>query len=210
MALRQERLAALLYEAYEHEKGGVKVYETALECAQDERLRGEFTKYLNETRRHVDAVERVLRTFDLDPEREVPGRLIVRSLGQSLVDAMRTAKQGPDPKAAEVVACECVTLAETKDHLNWKLLQKCSEELDGEKGRALREAVEEVEDQEDEHLYHSTGWTRELWLATLGLRAVLPPPEEQKEVKTAIGASRAEQARDDMKSQKGEGQEKRK
>ena len=28
--------------------------------------------------------------------------------------------------------------------------------------------------------------------------AVLPPPEEQKKVKTAIGASRAEQARDDL------------
>jgi hypothetical protein len=27
--------------------------------------------------------------------------------------------------------------------------------------------------------------------------AVLPPPEEQKKVKTAIGASRAEQSRED-------------
>jgi hypothetical protein len=28
--------------------------------------------------------------------------------------------------------------------------------------------------------------------------AVLPPPEEQKSVKTAIGAARAKNARDDM------------
>jgi hypothetical protein len=28
--------------------------------------------------------------------------------------------------------------------------------------------------------------------------AVLPPPEEQRHVKTAIGASRAKQARDEM------------
>ena len=47
-------------------------------------------------------------------------------------------------EAAEVVACECVVLAETKDD------------------------------------------------------AVLPPPEEVRQVETAIGASRAEQARDDM------------
>ena len=56
----------------------------------------------------------------------------------------------------------------------------------------------EVEEQEDEHLYHTTGWCRELWIQSLGLPAVLPPPEEEKEVKTAIGAARAKQARKAM------------
>ena len=51
---------------------------------------------------------------------------------------------------------------------------------------------------EDEHLYHTTGWCRELWIQSLGLPAVLPPPEEEKDVKTAIGAARAKQARKDM------------
>jgi hypothetical protein len=36
-------------------------------------------------------------------------------------------------------------------------------------------------------------------MEALGMTAVLPPPEEQKKVKTAIGASRAAQARDEMK-----------
>jgi len=63
---------------------------------------------------------------------------------------------------------------------------------------ALQAAHGEVEDEEDEHLYHTTGWTRELWIESLGLPAVLPPPEEVKDVKTAIGASRAEQARAQM------------
>jgi len=56
-----------------------------------------------------------------------------------------------------------------------------------------------VEDQEDEHLYHSKGWLRELALESLGLKAVLPPPEERKHVKTAIGAARAEQERGKMR-----------
>jgi len=64
--------------------------------------------------------------------------------------------------------------------------------------KAITEAVEEVEDEEDEHLYHSTGWTRELWIESLGLPAVLPPPEEQKHVKTAIGAARAKNAREEL------------
>jgi hypothetical protein len=42
------------------------------------------------------------------------------------------------------------------------------------------------------------GWARELWIESLGLPAVLPPPEEEKDVKTAIGAARAKMARKEM------------
>ena len=55
-----------------------------------------------------------------------------------------------------------------------------------------------MEDEEDHHIYHSKGFCRELWIQSLGLPAVLPPPEEQKHVESAIGAARAEQARDEM------------
>jgi len=92
------------------------------------------------------------------------------------------------------VACECVVLAETKDHLDWELLGKCAEKMTGPQGKILKEACEQVEDEEDEHLYHTKGWCRELWIKSLGMAAVLPPPEERHHVKTAIGASRAEQA----------------
>jgi hypothetical protein len=61
----------------------------------------------------------------------------------------------------------------------------------------LKEALEQVEEEEDEHLYHTTGWSRE-WIQSLGLPAVIPPPEEEKDVKTAIGAARAKQARKEM------------
>jgi hypothetical protein len=67
--------------------------------------------------------------------------------------------------------------------------------MTGPEAKALKTAYEEVEDQEDEHLYHSKGWCRELWMEALGMKAVLPPPEEEKHVKTAIGAARAEQSR---------------
>ena len=70
--------------------------------------------------------------------------------------------------------------------------------MKGTAGKALKAAYQQVEDEEDEHLYHTTGWSRELWIESLGLPAVLPPPEEEKEVKTAIGAARAKKARKDM------------
>ena len=70
-----------------------------------------------------------------------------------------------------------------------------AEQAKGKQREALRAALEEVEEQEDEHLYHTTGWCRELWIESLGMPAVLPPPEEEKDVKTAIGAARAKRAR---------------
>jgi hypothetical protein len=91
-----------------------------------------------------------------------------------------------------------VVEAETKDHLNWELVAQVAEKIAGEDGKILMAAHEEVEEEEDEHLYHSTGWARELWIESLGLPAVIPPPEEEKEVKTAIGAARAKQSRQEL------------
>jgi hypothetical protein len=42
------------------------------------------------------------------------------------------------------------------------------------------------------------GWARELWIEFLGMPAVLPPPEEEKDVTSAIGAAHARQERRDM------------
>jgi len=189
----REQLKQLILQSLEHERGGVEVYETAVEAAVNDDLREEWTEYLEQTRTHVQILEGVCKKFEIDAEEESPGRKIVRGLGAALVAAMKEAQGAGDPVAAQLVACECVTLAETKDHADWELLSKCAENLSGEQRAALEEACEEVEDQEDEHLYHTKGWARELWLESLGLTAVLPPPEEQKHVKTAIGAAQAQQ-----------------
>ena len=104
---------------------------------------------------------------------------------------------GPN-EAAQLIAAECVTLAETKDHLNWELIGEVAKNSQGERGEALTTAYREVEDEEDEHLYHTVGWSRELWIQSLGLQAVLPPPEERRDVRTEVGAARAKGARDQM------------
>jgi len=59
----------------------------------------------------------------------------------------------------------------------------------------LQESYKEVEDQDDEHLYRTLAWARELWIQGLGMPAMLPPSVEE-EVKTAVGAARAKQERD--------------
>ena len=115
-----------------------------------------------------------------------------------MVAAMEMALAKAEPAAAELVACECVVLAETKDHSNWELIGKVAEAADKELKDVLKQAYDAVEEDEDHHLYHTMGWCRELWIQSLGMPAVLPPPEEVKKVETAIGAARAEQARDQM------------
>jgi hypothetical protein len=190
-----EQVIELVLQSLEHEKGGVQVYETALKCAVNEDLEEEWETYLEETRHHVEVLTGACATLGIDPAMETPGVLIVRHMGESLVKAMQMALKAGKPEAAQLVACECVVLAETKDHLDWELLGKCGEKLlKGEAATALNDAYEEIEDQEDEHLYHTKGWCRELWIESLGMKAVLPPPEERKHVKTAIGAAKAEQS----------------
>jgi rubrerythrin len=196
--MREEQIVELLYQALETEQGGTQVYETALRCVQNEDLKKEWEEYLDQTRTHEQVVLKVMETFGLDPEKVTPGREVVRHIGKSLVKAMEMALEAGEPDAAELVACECVVEAETKDHLNWELIQEAAKHAKGDKGKALKEAYEEVEEEEDEHLYHSTGWCRELWIKSLGMKAVLPPPEEEKDVKTAIGAARAKNARAEM------------
>jgi hypothetical protein len=194
--MKNEQITELVLQALEHEMGGVKVYTTAVTCAVNAELKEEWTKYLAETRNHVASLQAVCKAMELDPQRETPGRQVVRHLGGALVEAMQMALAAGDPAAAELVACECVVIAETKDHQNWELLGKCAERMKGPGADALQYAHDEIEDQEDEHLYHTKGWCRELWIKSLGMKPVLPPPEEQKHVKTAIGAARAEQAAD--------------
>lgn len=184
----------LLYQSLETEVGGVEIYRTAIKCARNKELAKEWEKYLQETEHHVEVLRGVLEDLKLDPEKDTPGRTVVRHIGKSLCKAMHLAMGADDPSAAELVAAECVTLAETKDHMNWELLSMLSEE--GVTGsRALADAVAEIEDEEDEHLYHTTGWTRELWIKALGMKAVLPPPEEKRDVKTMGEAAAARESR---------------
>jgi rubrerythrin len=196
--MNKQQVNELVLQSLEQEIGGIQVYETALKCAINEDLRDEWKKYLEQTRNHEQILRGVCKALDVDAAKETPGRTILRSLGGALVDAMETALAAGKREAAELVACECVVLAETKDHFDWELIGKCAENVEGEAAKVLAAAYEEVEDQEDEHVYHTKGWCRELWLQSLGLKAVLPPPEERQHVKTAIGAAKAEQARETM------------
>jgi rubrerythrin len=185
----------LILQSLEHERGGVKVYQAAIRSAQRDDLRMEWEKYLAQTEEHVSALTEICEVFDIDPFTMTPGTQIVKALGTSLVEAINAAHAAGDAQAAQIVAAECVVLAETKDHLDWELLGEAAKTLSGEEREVVQEAYEKIEEQEDEHLYHTQGWCRELWLESLGLEAELPPPEERQDVTSAAEAQQAKETR---------------
>ena len=193
----QAQVHELLLQALETERGGIQVYTAAIKAAQNADLKKEWKEYLDETTTHEQVLTRVFEQLEMDTEEQSPGRKVVAHQGQSLVMAIEMAMKTATPEAAQLVAAECVVLAETKDHQNWELIGKVVE-AGGPLAKVLQPAYEAVEQDEDHHLYHTMGWCRELWIQSLGMPAVLPPPEEVKQVETAIGAARAEKSRDDM------------
>ncbi len=192
------QLEDLVLQMMETELGGEKIYRAAIATAINGDLKEEWQGYLKETLHHQDVVRGLCATLGLNVDRQSPTRTVVGHIGKSLVQAIEMAQRNALPAAAQIVAAECVVLAETKDHSNWELLGRVAEVATGDIGKALRAAHEDVEQDEDHHLFHTKGWMRELAIQGLGMPAVLPPPEEVKQVETAIGASRAEQARSSM------------
>ena len=134
--MKAEQRNELLYQALETELGGVQVYTTALSCALNEDLKKEWQEYLDQTKNHVQVVRTIFDRVGLDPDTETPGRQVVRHIGESLVKAMEMAKSAGQPEAAQLVAAECVVLAETKDHLNWELIGQVAKKTAGEEGIA--------------------------------------------------------------------------
>ena len=116
--MKDEQVRELLYQMLETEVGGVDVYTTALRCVENDDLKEEWDKYLEQTKTHVTIMEDVLKQLGLDPNEETPGRKVVRTIGEALVEAMELALAEGEPGAAQLVAAEAVVLAETKDHQN--------------------------------------------------------------------------------------------
>ena len=61
------QLKELLLQSLEHERGGVLIYRTALECAVNPQLRDEWESYLDQTANHVKVLTRACESLGLDP-----------------------------------------------------------------------------------------------------------------------------------------------
>src|SRR5687768_14332428 len=84
-SVKQEQVTELLCQALETEIGGIKIYETAVRCAQNEELKEEWQKYGEETQNHQRILTEVFEKLGLDTDMQTPGRGVVRANGEALV-----------------------------------------------------------------------------------------------------------------------------
>ncbi|MEY4544076.1 MAG: hypothetical protein RL685_271 [Pseudomonadota bacterium] len=192
--MKHDQLEELVLQSLEQGRSGARLYEAALECALNAELQAEWQRYLEETKSHVSALEGVCKALGISAKEQTPGRLVVQHLGSALVQAVRMAHVGGNLQAAQLVAAECILLAETRAHLDWQLLGQCCEQLPPDQARVLGEAYQRIEGQEDEHLYHTKRWCRDLWSEALGLSVASPAATQGRQRVEPSVAQRSEQA----------------
>ena len=121
------QLEDLVLQMMETELGGEKIYRAAIATAVNDDLKEEWEGYLQETLHHQEVVRGLCTALGLSPDDQSPTRTVIAHIGKSLVQAIEIAQRTAPPHAAQVVAAECVVLAETKDHSNWELLGRVAE-----------------------------------------------------------------------------------
>lgn len=191
LTMKREELHERLYQALETELRAIVVYTTAIRLARDPALRTEWERSLDRTNRHAAVTTAVLEFFGLDPGTQTLGTKVIHQIGSALIQAMRQGRQSGDPEMAELVAAECVALANAKCQLNWRLISELAEKVKGIEGKALKAAHEHVEPHREEHRYPTTSWTRALWRSCLGFPPVPRRVEKKNLVPTSERMARA-------------------
>ncbi len=139
------------------EKGGVKLYETALQLIRDPELTDTLKTFYEQTKKHQSILIRVISDLGGNPDRMSAGAKLATEKAEALLKTMAN-PDGLAGKAAEVNAIENIVLAETKDHADWELLGKIARRSNDARVRdVLKPAISEVEPEEDEHV----SWAKE-------------------------------------------------
>jgi hypothetical protein len=194
--MESEQVKELLLQSLEHERGSVDVYQTAVKCAQLDALKEDWTRCISDIRHRELLLTELCRKLSFNPEHMTCTREVTKYLGEALTSAMELAHESGKPHQAQLIAAECVTLCETTTHSNWHLIAQCGRESSGEQKQLLDAAVGEVEEEVDRQFYRAHGWERELHLQSLGIKAVLPPPEEREQVISPVRAARIQHRRE--------------
>ena len=117
--MQSDSLNEIVLRSLEHERTGIEVYETALRCAKTAELRREWEQNLDRTRRNERMLAEVCDVMDIDLDEETAERRVVRRVGSFLLEAMQEALETGNHDAAEIIACECVVLAEAGRYRHW-------------------------------------------------------------------------------------------
>src|SRR3712207_2366803 len=164
------------------EQCGLQLYTVVAARATDPMLRQRYQEFGEETARHREVLIGLIGRLGGDPDYVSPTARLAQWKASKLLESS-LAVAGLSQQEIEANDLENVLLAETKDHADWSLLQQMAQQVgqgggvsqivvkvvdavtgDGSEQtdpkmlqQALQEAVNEVEQEEDEHLR----WARE-------------------------------------------------
>lgn len=153
-------MADLLSSFLMHEQCGLHLYRTAISMTLDPMLREKYEEFGAETEEHIRIFEQLIAACGGQPGYVSPTARLTEALDSKIHEAAILLPDGADEAALELAILEAVILAETKCHSDWSLIQKLAAELpEGDARTAFQAAVDQVEEQEDEHIR----WARETW-----------------------------------------------
>lgn len=152
-------VADLLSACLTHERCGTHLYRSVAGRTANPVLRARYEEFGRETMRHVEILEQVIATAGGNPSYVSPLARATETADTKALEATFLGSGALDPMTAEMAMLDAVLIAETVDHANWEALGLLAESLpNGLLRDALRDAVAEVQEQEDEHL----GWARDM------------------------------------------------
>ena len=103
------------------ERGGIKLYQAALQIVQDREVSQKFREFFEQTKKHEAILTRVIRELGGDPDHVSPGAAMAEKKAMSLLETM-TNSDGLNGRAAELDAIENIVIAETQDHADWEMI----------------------------------------------------------------------------------------
>jgi rubrerythrin len=138
------------------EQGGLELYRVAAARSKTPRLKAKYEEFGRQTAHHREVLVKLITQLGGDPNYVSPAARLAQYKASKLLGASLQV-DGLSEAEIEANDLENLLLAETKDHADWHLLGQLAQQASGSLKEALQAAVEEVEEQEDEHLE----WARE-------------------------------------------------
>lgn len=155
--LNGEFMADQLSSILTHERCGVHLYRSVAGRTTLDGLREKYEEFGRQTERHVEILESFIAQCGGNPNCVSPAARATEGTNAKILESTFALNGTVDLETAELTMLNAVFLAESVDHANWELLAQICEQLpEGDVRTALRSAVDEVEQQEDEHL----SWSR--------------------------------------------------
>ena len=111
--MHQAQVHELLYQALETERGGIHVYQTALQCTVNANLKKEWQEYLEQTETHATSCASPSPPSSSILTRR-PGTAGGPPPRAGAGDRHGDGLSGRDPEAAQLVAAECVVRQKRK------------------------------------------------------------------------------------------------